>query len=612
MANLTLILILWALASACPASDGSPSSPFYVDSTTTATSTTGSSCAPFISIEAALFDVSALSSVWVSLKSAATLPSWTVNNAVSLEGGSNILEITGVVFVPGWLKLSEIRLISSLNTDFVLKVTGKLTIDSCNISRFPSPLIYVRGLVNVTNSVFEGNLKGVFSTLELGGNLTVSSSQFLYNAVNEGSVFEVYPSSGADSTHYSISNCTFEGNGVPGGSSVLALNDVGAPFTTAAQTISFSNCSFQSQPVSLFQIASSLFDLSVSDCRLWNETQLITGILQGTKVTLEQLSASECKGPLLVLQVTGKVSLSHSNFTNIANGPIVTAKGTGHSSSFISLSHINVLNISNSDSSTYSNLINAQALSIELFSVHISNYTSLVNGVFFLVNVVLTAQRFSAMHGSASGNVIGLNMFSEVSMSDIYYENVSSGGSMWYFLQSSATIKRATFRKITGFWMAEASAYTTTMFMFVGESSSWIDNWDALLINSGIPKSFSMYCSLRITNSIFAGPMGMGLVAADHSYITMRNITITSSSGISFNRRSPGSYYDMDQMVLRDMELFANVWSVYECVVFILRLEMVNVTAPAFVKGKNYTMILGEAVIDRSKIGWLVDSGIAV
>lgn len=124
---------------------------------------------------------------------------------------------------------------------------------------------------------------------------------------------------------------------------------------------------------------------------------------------------------LILTQSSYKFFLFHKN----RKWPNNNRKGTGHSSSLISLPKIEILNITNSDSAaTYSNLINALALTIQLFSVHISNFTSRAHGVFFLVNAS-SQPKFSAMHCSASANVTCLNMFSTISMSDIYCENVA-------------------------------------------------------------------------------------------------------------------------------------------------------------------------------------------
>jgi hypothetical protein len=328
---------------------------------------------------------------------------------------------------------------------------------------------------------------------------------------------------------------------------------------------------------------------------------------------MTKLVVSKCKGPLFVLQVNGVVSLSRSNFTNIAQGPLIIAKGTGHSSSLVSLSYIDIFDINNSDSVTYGNLINAQTLTIQLFSVHISNFTSIANGLLFLINTVLSSQQFSAIHGFAFASVIGLNVFTTISMYESYFEDVNSGGTLWFFMQSTAAIKRVTYREIVGFWDDNLHVYSTNLFSFQRSSTqSTVDYLDVLLLNQGYPKAFVIECSIQITNSIFSGPMGMAVVGANYASITLRNITIISSSGDTVLHAFAEVYYDLDQIILRDMTLVTTVWYLYESVLTLQRLEMINVTAPTFTRGLRFKMNIGEAVIDRSRITWLVGSGISV
>jgi len=505
----------------------------------------------------------------------------------------------------------DVQVTSVLAGEFVLNVSGSLLLESCNFTSFKSIPVQTRGQVYVENSIFTNNSKGVFSIMQLGGNLTIIQSQFIDNAKITGAVLQIYPASGVEATLISISNCTFQGNGVKGGSSVLALSDFKVNYIVAKQTISFSTCIFRSHPAAVFQISASVFELIVSECSFVSEFQLLTGSMQGINVTMTDLAVEQAQGPLLVLKITGVFSLAHSNFTNIANGPLLTAKGTSLLASLVCLTHIRISNIANSDFSTYSNIINAQKLTIQLLSVHISNFTSKANGLFFLVSSVLTSHNFSALHGSAASSVIGLMVFCTISMRDSYFQNVNSAGTMWFFMRSSATIQGIRFREIQGVWLEIVKVYTTNLLAFQGASQSWVDSMDVVMINNGYPKTFIIDCSLLVTNSVFAGPMGMGLISVDNGNLTMRNITIASTSAHRLINRARGANIDLDQMLLRDLTVQFTVWSIsFECIVRIQRLEMNNVTAPSFVKGQHFRMEIQEARIEKSRIDWIVGSGI--
>jgi len=212
---------------------------------------------------------------------------------------------------------------------------------------------------------------------------------------------------------------------------VLALNNLLPPPTTTKQMVSFSHCSFKKHPVALFQLTNKQLELVIEDCQLDRETQLITGQLHGANVSFSSVSVTQSEGPLFVLEMTGVLSLTASNFTSIGNGLLIVATGSGESSALLYLAQVSIVNITNSDNVIYGNLINGRKVTIWLDHVHLVNFSSATaNGIFFLIQTALFSRHFTAINGTTVANIVGMVVYSSLSMKDTYFEAVHSLGSM--------------------------------------------------------------------------------------------------------------------------------------------------------------------------------------
>ena len=59
-----------------------------------------------------------------------------------------------------------------------------------------------------------------------------------------------------------------------------------------------------------------------------------------------------------------------------------------------------------------------------------------------------------------------------------------------------------------------------------------------------------------MSNSVFTGPLGLGILDADHGAFVIRNLTIISTTLCSrLVRRSPDSTFDVDTLVLKDVSV---------------------------------------------------------
>ena len=613
MVEMRLFTLLCALACACPASDGSEAAPFYVDSGTTVSPAPGSVCAPFPSLELALTSTSS-QTVTIVLHSETVLPEWTVQNAVTLLGNENTLEVRGVVSVHGSLALSHIELRSYISKAFVLQVKGALSIFNCTVRDFVSLPIHVLGQVYIAHSLFRENTRGVFSSLARGSNLTVTQSQFDHNAVNSGAVFFLYPLEGAEASQFFISDCVFQGNGVKGGSSVLALNDLLSAPTTTEQIVSFSHCSYKEHPVALFQLANKQLELVIEDCQFDSESQLITGQLLGANVSVSSVSVTQSEGPLFVLEMSGVLILTASNFTNIGNGPLIVITGSGESSALLCLTQVRVVNITNSNNVIYGNLINGRKVTIWLDHVRLVNFSSTVeDGIFFLIQTALFSRHFTAINGTTVSSIVGMILFSSLSMNDTYFEAVNSLGSMWFFIGCAANFHRIKYRNITGVFNPFAQYYMTNLMTMESGSDVLIDQLDIVLVNDGVPKLYVRSAVMRLSNSVFTGPLGFGILGADYGTIVIRNLTITTTTPCSrLVKRSPGSTFDVDHLVLKNLRVIDYVWtSSPGSAVHIQTMVLINVTSPSVIQGSRFEFIVEEMLIQNSTLKTVVSSAVS-
>lgn len=613
MIRALLLLLLKASAGSCPTPDGSPTAPFYVDQASTEALASGSSCAPFTSLESALVAASSLTEVTISLQSQTSLLSRSLEDEVVLLGNLNQLDLTGTILVLGSLKIIQAKLTSSVSVDFILEVTGTLFLDTCNVTSFSSLPVHVRGKVDISNSLFSDNARGVFASFMLGGNLTVTGSQFFRNARNSGAVFFLSPASGQDATNYLISNCEFKGNGAKGRNSVLVLNEYSVLPSVEKQTITFLRSNFSGHPAPTFQLINRLFSLIIREGKFENETQLVTGTLIETNVTVAGISVSNSKGPLFVLQFPGIFNLTSSNFTNIGNGPLVHATGKGMSSSLIFLSRVRVAYISNSDKDVRSILILARYATVRLEYVHLENFTSTNVGVFDLFQSVLISQNFSSKNGTANQSVVGTSLFSSFNMWDTSIEALGTGGAMWVIFQSTANITRIKYRNIAGPYVAIIKSFITNLFTIRSRSEAVITGLDIQTVVTGTSLIYVYNSSLSFSSSVIAGPGGVPTLACNGGIFIIRDVVINITTSQSIIRNLAGGLIDIDRMILRDMTLTSAICTLSsDSIVRIQTLVISNTTCVAVTSGQHFNVEIDEALIENSNIGTLVDSGIVV
>lgn len=187
------LLFLVVLSAACLVPTGSPEFPYWIDTASTVPAT-GSLCAPFPSLSSALSTLTSQPTVSCGLLSDVSVPLWTVNNEVTFEAWTHQVTVTGQISVSGTLALRNATIVTSITANSVFHVTGTLIFSQCSITGFTSPVVYTEGKVTVTHSVFQNNLKGVFTSLNLGAQIDLSDSEIVENCAAEGSIFFLYPS----------------------------------------------------------------------------------------------------------------------------------------------------------------------------------------------------------------------------------------------------------------------------------------------------------------------------------------------------------------------------------------------------------------------------------
>jgi len=354
-----------------------------------------------------------------------------------------------------------------------------------------------------------------------------------------------------------------------------------------------------------------MFELNVQNSKFENESQLVTGSVAGS-VFLAQLAVSKCQGPLFVLKLSGVFNLTSSNFTSIETGPLVAVTGAGASVSLVWLARLYVAHISNFDPVLYGNLLNAKYSAVWLDSVRMENFTSSTNGVFFLIQSVLLSRYFSAQNASASSNIVGISFYSVLSLNDTSMDAVYSGGTMWNFFHCTVTLRRISYRRVTGYLTA-SRVYTTNLFIFRTDSDTMIDELDITTVNPGTPLIFVFNSSLLLTNSVVRGPVGMSAFSTNGGVLRIRQVSLHISTATSVIHSLAGSVIDIDQFSLRSVAVSLSIFSLSsEAVVHIGKLELTNVTSPSLASGLVFTVTIKDTRIEDSRIGTLLNSGMKV
>jgi hypothetical protein len=379
------------------------------------------------------------------------------------------------------------------------------------------------------------------------------------------------------------------------------------------QTITFLQSNFSGSPAPTFQLINRLFSLSIREGKFENETQLVTGTLIETNVTISGVSVSKCKGPLFVLQFPGVLSLASSNFTHIEKGPLVAATGRGMSSSLVSLSQVRVAYISNANTGVRGILILATHATISLDTVHLENFTSSSVGVFDLYQSLLISQNFSAKNGTSISSIVGTSQFSAFSMRDTSIEALNSGGTMWVIFQSTVNLTRITYRNIIGPYAASVKVYITNLFTIRSRSEAVITGLDIQTVVPGTSLIYVYNSSLSLSNSVVSGPGGVPTFACNGGTFIIRDVVINITSAQNIIRNLAGGLIDIDRMVLRDMTLLYAICTMSSnSILRIQTLVLSNITCTAMTSGQDFNVTIGEALIENSRIGTLVDSGIVV
>lgn len=609
-------LLLWLLQMTirgCLWSDGSPSAPFFVDPSSIITSATGSSCAPYFSLETALIAGQALASVTISLGGPSSLPAWTLANSVVFLGNSNEIDVTGTVAVTGTVEFVTATLVSSLLVDAVFRVTGSLSLSSCVLSHFSSLPILVEGQVVLTSSTLSHNSKGVVASLVLKGTLTATDSHFLYNANTAGAVFFIYPSGGSGLVQYTISNCKFQGNGSKAASSVLLLNDLGVISSAALQRIAFTGCRFEGHPAATFQIISRTFSLEVQDSSFEGENRILSGSLSMVNVTIARVTVVNCAGPLFSLSMSGLFLLSNSTFTSINPGPVVYVTGRGSSVSLVRLASLQVRNIQNLGNTVYGNLINSLSVTLWITDVYMSNFEGLISGIFALAQTVLYSSNTTFVNGTAPQYGIGQLTACTTVMNSTVFELVNSRGAMFIITASNTAFYQITYRNIQGFWDPTIMAYTTNCLLFAPQTVAIIDGLVAELVRIGSPILYVYGSKCTISNSKFTGPLGMGLFTVFGGSAVMRTSVYAFTEGRSIAKLLLGGYLEFDVLSLENLALSGPLITISsQSTAYIRSLLLRNVTTMAFSKGQDYKLVIDSAHITRSNVAALVHFSIGV
>ena len=608
------LCLFWAVTTACPSADGSSQAPFFVDASSAVSPGTGSSCAPFVSMNETLLQSVHQSSVVISVQSSVSLPPWEVRNSLTLQANLNQVVLTGTVQVYGHLQISEASLTSTSVKGVALNVTGTLVLDHCSVVDCASSVINVLGQVTVTNSVFEGNSQGVFSIVQLGSSLLVSDSKFHSNAGETGAVFFVYPVAGSASTSVLVTDCEFLSNGVKEGYSVLSLNDFGVEETPlAAQTFTFSKCQFSNNRVTPLKVAVQLFSLVVESCSFVLETQVLTGSLTGGPLLMSGCSVSRSSGPVVALSMAGTLNITETEFAHIKPGPALYVTGKGTAVSVVYFSHVSISYSDNPGGIVYANLLNSVNTAIWMNHVRVSHFTARSSGIFYLATSIMYSNDLVFLNGSCTQTVFGEISSSTLVMNNTVYDSVNSEGTMAYLALSRVTFTNATYRNIRGFWNPILTVYTTNFFSCI-RGSTRLDGVKAELAVPGTTLFYLKACDLWVTNGDLAGPLGMGVVTCvEDSSARLSNTTFRFTMGRTIAKMPFQGYVEFDLLHLQDLTLelpIISISSASRC--YIRSLVLRNVTTLGLVKGHNSQVTIASVHITESSVQALVLTSLSV
>jgi hypothetical protein len=243
----------------------------------------------------------------------------------------------------------------------------------------------------------------------------------------------------------------------------------------------------------------------------------------------------------------------------------------------------------------------------------LENFTSSSVGVFDLYQSLLISQNFSAKNGTSISSIVGTSQFSAFSMRDTSIEALNSGGTMWVIFQSTVNLTRITYRNIIGPYAASVKVYITNLFTIRSRSEAVITGLDIQTVVPGTSLIYVYNSSLSLSNSVVSGPGGVPTFACNGGTFIIRDVVINITSAQNIIRNLAGGLIDIDRMVLRDMTLLYAICTMSSnSILRIQTLVLSNITCTAMTSGQDFNVTIGEALIENSRIGTLVDSGIVV
>ena len=597
-------LLVLAIVQACPAADGSVENPYFVLETASSAQTTGTSCDPFPSLSIALTLTSDFATVVLSLSSDCGLPATVVSNALSLQGNSKVLRMSGEVLVTGQMEVVSAELTAAFLTP-VFQVTGKLALVACTLKAFQSTVILVGGQVFVSHSVISGSQKGVFSVLVDGIALTVTNTRFLDNEAISGTIFFVAPVDGSGDLVITIENCQFSGNSAANGGSVMLLQDVELRPDAVTHSISFTECQFSGHPTAAFQLTISNFLFALENSQFIDGAQIAVGTLINTNVSISNISATNCTGPLLSFQGSGALDVSASNFSGVTAGPLLVYLGVSVSTSMVRMKQLRLSEFHNLDTKVFSTVVNAKSVALWMEDVELRNYTVRAYGVHYLVNVALHSTRLAAYNGVAKQNIVGIILGSSFVLNSTFFENVNSDGPMWMISSSTGSMSDLVYHEIQGVYNPSFNMYTINFFMTTMASVT-VDRLQSHLVHAGITLTYNFYSLVTLTNSRLTGKLGLKMMTIQGGMSVFRNTTLAFTDGRSLFMLFLDSNLDMDSLVLKDISLDNAITLSSGSAMHLGEVSMDNVTCNSLFKGREFRLRIDRAVVVRSTLSYLV------
>jgi len=442
----------------------------------------------------------------------------------------------------------------------------------------------------------------------------VTSSVFEDNVAQMGAVFFIYPASGNQPTQILVSKCQFKENRAEKAGSVLLANNLGIASNSTTFTIAFSGCSFEAHSTAAFQLALSHFSFSLQQCQFSKEIQLITGKLWFGNFSMSNCSAAFCQGPLILLDMTGILEVTSSNFTHISGGPVLAVTGQSVSSSFVFLSTLRLFNMTNLGSILQGILISAEYASIQLSDSELRTYTAHICGIFYIAFSDFNSTGLRVYDGTAQQNVVGIVMFGIVYMRNTLLDTMKSDGQMWTFNEISGHLDQIEFRNIIGFavLIGDSILYSTN-FMSIITSTLVIDGLKTYLINPGTPILYSSSSTFTLKNSQFSGQLGFVLIMIRSGKCKVYNTSMSFPVGKSVYQISSGGKLEVEQCSLQDTVLSGPLITPSTgSRVHVRELRLRNVTAVALSKGNNCYIRVDKAEILGCKIDALIHFSIQV